>query len=396
MLDEELRAQLADWVRPVAGLPVPDIGVLRRRARRRGTRRAATAAAITAAVAAAVIAAVIGVTASLPGRPGPGRPEAGSSPAAWPAAPGTWTRGAWEPAGSLPAADAGPAAAPYVVLVSDRGNAQVQDVFTGRLIATVWPDGQRVAAVAAAGDDRTFVLAGRKAGSVAFYELRLGPDGQAEYARQLFAIPATAVPSFALSPDASMLAYSTASGFETVSLATGTGRWWAAGGGLAYSMSWAGDRTLAFEWAPGSRVVGAALPAGIGIRLLDVTAPGPLLQASRLIIPYCLSGQVCAEGPQITPDGSKVLATRVVLGQEITTNVEEYSARTGQPLTAVTSAVSSPSGGQVCGPLWTDPSGAHVTAYCGRAEEYDNGHFGPVSLHLQASLLTAPRQVLAW
>jgi hypothetical protein len=295
----------------------------------------------------------------------------------------------------LPAADAGPFTEPYVVLVSDTGKAQVRDVFTGQVITTVWPDGQRVAAVAAAGDDRTFVLAGRETGSVVFYELRLGPDGKPEYARQLFAIPATAVPAFAVSADASMLAYTTASGFETVSLATGTGRAWTASGGLAYSLSWAGDRTLAFEWAPG-RLTGTGLPPGIGIRLLDVTAPGPLLQASRLIIGYCTSGQVCAQGPLITPDGSRLLATKLVLGAGITTNVEEYSARTGQALAAVTPAVGSPRGGVVCGPLWTDPSGEQVVAYCGRGEGYDHGHISPVSLKLPPGILNAEGQAFAW
>ena len=43
MLDDSLHEQLADWVRPVTSLPIPDVRVLRRRARRRGIRRAVTA-----------------------------------------------------------------------------------------------------------------------------------------------------------------------------------------------------------------------------------------------------------------------------------------------------------------------------------------------------------------
>jgi hypothetical protein len=395
MLDEELRAQLADLVRPLAGLPVPDIGVLRRRARRRAMRRAAAAAAVTAIVAAAAVGVTVGVAGSRgTGRAAAGRPE-GGSPQAWAAAPGTWTHGAWERAGTLPAADAGPSSAPYVVLVSDSGNAQVRDVFTGQVITTVRPDGQRVAAVAAAGDDHTFVLAGRETGSVVFYELGLGPGGTPAYARELFAVPATAVPAFAVSADASMLAYTTGSGFETVSLATGTGRAWTVSGGQAYSLSWAGDRTLAFEWAPRS-LTGTSLPPGVGVRLLDVVAPGPLLQASRLILEYCASGRVCAAGPLITPDGSRVLATRLVLGTGITTNVEEYSARTGQALAAVTPAVGSPSGDVTCQALWTDPSGEQVVAFCGRGERYDDGQVGPVTLQLPAGILNAPGQDFAW
>ena len=45
MRDEDLREQLAAWVRPVERLPAPDNTVLRRRARRRRMRRAATGAA---------------------------------------------------------------------------------------------------------------------------------------------------------------------------------------------------------------------------------------------------------------------------------------------------------------------------------------------------------------
>ncbi|HEY6313831.1 MAG TPA: hypothetical protein VIY52_23940 [Streptosporangiaceae bacterium] len=392
MLDEDLRAQLAELVRPVATLSVPEIRVLRRRARRRGIRRAAAAAAITAVVAAVAI----GVTVSMPGTRPPGPVFVGGT-GAWPAAPGTWAHGAWQPAGRLPAADAGPTAAPYAVVLPGDETAQVRDVFTGRIIATVSPDGQLVAGVAAAGDDHTFILAGLEPGSVAFDELRLQPDGQPASVRLLFTLPGNVMPAFAVSPDASMLAYMTDTGFETVSLAAGTGRAWTAGGdSQAFSLSWGGDRTLAFEWAPRSLAAGSSLPPGAGIRLLDVTAPGSMLQASRLIIPYCASGQVCAQGPQITPDGSRVLATRLVLSQAITTNVEEYSARTGKALAGVTPAVSSPRGDAVCGVLWSDASGAQVVSYCGRVEGFDRGHVGPVSLHLPVSLLNAHDQALAW
>ena len=65
-----------------------------------------------------------------------------------------------------------------------------------------------------------------------------------------------------------------------MSLATGTRRSWApvdSGGVAPLSLSWAGDRTLAFEWTPGNN----RHPPGIGIRVLNVRAPGNLLQASR-------------------------------------------------------------------------------------------------------------------
>ena len=89
-----------------------------------------------------------------------------------------------------------------------------------------------------------------------------------------------------------MLAYASTNngGFETVSLATGTHRSWPpvdSGTVSPYSLSWAGDRTLAFEWGAANN----RHPPGIGLRVLDVTAPGNLLQASRLVVPY---GRYCA------------------------------------------------------------------------------------------------------
>jgi hypothetical protein len=112
-----------------------------------------------------------------------------------------------------------------------------------------------------------------------------------------------------------MLAYFTGAGFEAVSLTTGTGKHWLPvdhGGVGPLSLSWAGDRTVAFEWAAANN----PHPPGIGIRVLNVAAPGNLLQASRLVVPYgryCgATGAACQDGQLITPDGSRVLVTRVV------------------------------------------------------------------------------------
>ena len=305
MLDDELREQLAEWVRPVTTLPVPGIRVLRRRARRRGMGRAAAAAVAAAVIAAAAV----GVVVSLPGT---GRPAGGRPVASQAASPGIVVHG-WQPAGPLPAADAGPAAAPYIVIPGwgGDGTAQVRNILAGQTIVTIQPlPGQYVEGAAAAGDDRTFVLQaevggqqqevnGRKVGpprnapTVAFDELRLGPDGRPVSLVSLLTVPARdALSGFAISQDASMLAYANPqnSGFETVSLATGTHRSWApvdSGTVAPYSLSWAGDQTLAFEWTTGNNLH----PPGLGLRLLDVAAPGNLLQASRLVVPY---GQYCA------------------------------------------------------------------------------------------------------
>src|ERR1700730_13495764 len=92
MLDDLLHEQLADWVRPVTSLPIPDVRVLRRRARRRGMRRAVTAVTVVAAIA-------VGVTVVLPGT---GRP-AGGRPVASPAASQRIVIHGWRTAAAAPA-----------------------------------------------------------------------------------------------------------------------------------------------------------------------------------------------------------------------------------------------------------------------------------------------------
>jgi hypothetical protein len=413
MLDDELREQLADWVRPVTSLPVPDIRVLRGRARRRVMGRTAAAAAIIAVVAAAAA----GIISGLPGtgRPAGGRPVTG--PSSWPPAPGTWTHGVWQPAGPLPAADAGPGVAPYIVIPRvPPGTLQVRDVFRSvQVIATVYPlPGQYLDGIAAAGDDRTFVVEAAVGGqtfrsgppdnptSLAFDELRLRPDGQPAWLRLLFTVPASDVTGgFAISQDASMLAYTTNSGLETVSLATGTGRSWPSIRGWEVNpsnLSWAGDQTLAFEWT--SNTAPWNEPANAGMRLLDVTAPGTILRASRLVISYtryCASLAVCRDSALVTPDGSAILVDRTLVASgsdyhpggsgnfqqvDYTGSVAEVSTRTGQVLAVVTSPVTTQFPGPVCVPLWTDPSGEQVVTSCVHPELYNRGRVGPIRVYV--------------
>ena len=277
----------------------------------------------------------------------------------------------------------------------------MRNIFAGRTSATIQPlPGQYVVGAAAAGDDRTFVLQAEVGGqqpevgppqnptTVAFDELRLGADGRPVSLVTVLTVPATdALSGFAISQDASMLAYANTnnSGFETASLARGSHRSWTppdSGTVAPYSLSWAGDRTLAFEWSPGNN----RHPPGIGIRVLDVAAPGNLLQASRLVIPhgqYCVATGACQDGQLITPDGSKMLVTRVVaVGQNYADTVVEYSARTGAALAAVMRTIRTPYAGPPCVPLWTDPSGEQVVSFCGgHGELYDHGHLSRVTLH---------------
>jgi hypothetical protein len=153
MLDDELRAQLAELVRPAAGWPAPDLEAVRRRR----MRRAAAAVAIGAAAAAGAIA----IAVSLPGPPGAARSEAGGlvSPSASPGG-----RQPWFLAGPAPAAAAGPAAAPYVVTIPPQispSPAIVLNAFTGRELALVNSpvpgngfEGVAAAGTARRGDDR--------------------------------------------------------------------------------------------------------------------------------------------------------------------------------------------------------------------------------------------------
>jgi hypothetical protein len=401
MFDDSLHEQLADWVRPVTSLPIPDIRVLRRRARRRGMRRVVTVAVVTIVVAAVAG----GVTAS---RAGTGRPAGGRPVAPQTAPPRIVIHGRWQPAGPLPSAGASPAVAPYIVIpgYGGAGGAQVRNMFTGRTIVTIKPlPGQYVIGAAAAGDDRTFVLqaemggqqqefGGGKVGpqqnptTIAFDELRLGSDGRPLSLVTLLTVSARdAMAGFAISQDASMLAYANSqnSGFETVSLATGARRSWAppdSGTVSGASLSWAGDQTLAFEWLAGDN----RRPPGLGLRVLNIDAPGNLLQASRLVIPYgqyCGATAACQDGQLLTPDGSKMLVTRVAAdGQDYADSVAEYSASTGQRLADVTPTIQTPYAGPPCVPLWTDPSGDQVISFCGEhGERYDDGHLSRVTLH---------------
>ena len=212
---------------------------------------------------------------------------------------------------------------------------------------------------------------------------------------RLFSLPVRIVPAFAVSPDASLLAYTTAAGLEVVRLAAQTARSWAAPGGVLSSLSWGGDQTLAFEWSAASPAA-TVQPAGAGVRLLNITATGRLLAASRLLIRYCPSSQLCAAGPVITADGSTVFATNLVLSRTIRSRVEKYSARTGQPLAAVTPLVGVANGGAACQPLWADPAGVQLTVFCGTTGVVTGGHVRPTDLHPPVGILNSAGQDFAW
>lgn len=390
MLDDDVRAQLADWIAPLAKLPVPDIRVLRRRTRRRRMRWAGGTAAVAATVA-VVLATVI--------LPGSGRLRSGppSVPAVpIPAALGTWYPGRWFAAGKLPAADAGVAAAPYVVTIA-RGGENVTDALTGKVAGTAAPPpGASFAGVAAAGDDHTFVLAARNGASVNFYEQRIGPAGRPGSPVLVFALPARSVPAFALSPDASLLAYATPGGIGVVSLATGAGRSWTADGGKAVELSWAGDSTLAFTWA----TISGGQIRSLTVRLLATTVPGTRLMAARQLVPVCANstGLLCvAQGPVGTADGSKVFVIDRFNGtSNLVADVEEYSGQTRRTVFTTAALPGSAASNSTCAVLWSDPSGKQIAVYCGRWLTIEDGQSRQASLAVPVSPSVAAGQLIAW
>jgi hypothetical protein len=403
--DDELRTQLAELVRPVASAPVPDIKQIRRRARRRGARRAAAAATVTAVLAAGVVALVT----SLPGPAGVIKPSGTAHPPV--------SSQPWYLAGPLPAADAAPSVAPFIVTIAFQLSsppALVLNAFTGRQLGLInSPEpGDGFQGVQAAGDDRTFVLASAGSTAVRFYELRLRSDGAVSFLRQVFMLPGSGgVPAFALSPDASRIAYATAHGITVVSVGTGATSSWTAAGGSATDLSWSGDQKLAFVWHTPTGNGGQA-----GVRILDVATPafqGNLL-ASRLIIPVpdrtTLGDFSSVSNTLLTADGSLLFGT-VVTGEPVSppadvpasprAEVVEFDARTGLALAVVTPPAGESGLGSSCLALWADPAGVQLTAQCGGGPHgtgtIDNRHFNTDELHVPSYNFSAGRQgFIAW
>jgi hypothetical protein len=367
MTEEELRDRLGAWARPIESIPAPDVEVIRRRAGRR-VRRAAAAVVASAAVAGLVLSVAV--------------PRLGSAPA-------TRTRAAgWQPAGPLPGPDAWPASAPFLVVidVQQAGSPAVVYRITERRprprpVAAVRMPGRDATFtdVAAAADDRTFLLTGtsRSGRSLVtrYFELRLRPDGKigrlAALSLGLPGPPPGGLGISALSPDGTSFAFAAQAGgpatIDVVSLATGAVRTWVAPGQASQigSLSWADSRQLAFMWtAPGSD--------SPEIRLLDATATGrSLLASSRRLIAATvrLGGFAGLAYARITAAGSEVFALMPELlrppgdpGTRLA--VVAFSSRTGQPVRVIAQA--SQSGmGSYCGVVWADRSGRQVVTSCG-------------------------------
>jgi hypothetical protein len=314
-------------------------------------------------------------------------------------ASGTTAVGA--PAASAPAASAPAASAPfYLGGYPEGGNpatpaVEVINGFTGQVEATIaaphgvgslsWDPGRPVwGPCGAAPDDRTFLLCGASQ----YWELRLGDDGKPQSMTGPADIPVAARnsgsnggPDFAVSADRRLAADSTGTGIMVLSLVTGATRTWTIppGDGSASSLSWAGDRYVAFEFDSQSGDSDAG-----GVRVLDTSsAATSALTASRLIISSDgtpTNGRSEAFNPVITPDGATIVAA--LWTGFIVAELAEFSAQTGRLLAVLVPQVHMPGSGTPCQVLWTDLSGAHLIAYCGTGGVVNGTRFTPVNLHV--------------
>jgi hypothetical protein len=236
----------------------------------------------------------------------------------------------------------------------------VTSTATGAVLATVSVPKPYAtfAGVAAAADDRTFVLAAQLPGRLPsahqaetgtrFFKLTISPNARARSERaHLTALPVPAEPSgalvrFALSPDGSKLAVTVASlgkwtpakvgppYLSVFDLRTGAGRTWPTRPGFGASLTWLADnRTLALAGAP-------SFAFRWQVRLLDTTAPGTGFAAdSTIAVRISSSPRLIWREVMITPDGRTLLVARETprAGEWPTTGtarLQKYDVRTGR------------------------------------------------------------------
>jgi hypothetical protein len=356
MHDDQLREQFTRWAEPLRAARPPALPVLRRRARRRLAGRAAVSGLAVLGVAVAIAV--------------PGYLRAGHAPSETSTARGV------------------PRYA--VVLEHSIGGqpASVVDMVTGKVPGRVATPFARsdFEWVAAAADDRTFVLADQTQALVyRFYRLHLSASGKPGPLTRLEVPPLHdgQIYGMALTADASKLALAwqnnpagpVSSHISITTVATGATRTWTSAHGSAVTVSWAGDRTLAFAWQDSNR------RARSGLRLLDTAAAGTSPLASRLLIPAStrintLSG---LGSPLITQDGSTLFAT---MGSGTKTAIVRFSARTGKLQAILTRPAPAGRNLGYCGVLWTDPHGRHLLTQCGTTQASIEGNrYTRIHLH---------------
>jgi hypothetical protein len=401
-LEQRLRRDLKDLTERVGPDSIRPLRVPPVRRRFRAVRWLAPAAAV-----AAVVGVVIGVSvASHPA--GQGHSELPTiQPATSP-----------EPAGTMP---------PYYVTTYQSFSAgsngepatfaAVHDSATGAALTTVHvptlggyqgsTEGPRITA---AGDDRTFVITESATLSAAawnsmsrFYLLRVAANGRSASLRLLSVrIRNLMVDDVALSPDGSKLAVAAQrcqgagrcqfTGIRVITLATGAAAdWTAQASGAVYTLSWAGDDDLAFEWE--------GMSADQGYRLLDVAGTGGNLLAGPAI---ASPAPVAADGGYtppalITADGKAVITTAISNIPEgngrdtVVAKIVELSAGTGRLLKVLYTATERhvPAGqdattnvsdlDQGCQVLSLGPTGVQPLADCFTFGRVEGGKLTPLA-----------------
>lgn len=342
---------------------------------------------LAAAAAVAVVAAAsLAVSATFHGRLRAGGPAAGSSGGAPPGGPGALRK--------VP---------PYYVSLPPGNDtdilggrrAEVRATATGTVLATIRPPRPFGAFtwVSGASDDRTFILAAQRFWAVArgnrgtratirddttptrFFELSFSPSARTARLTEL----ATAgqvnesqwLAGVALSPDGTKLALNLRRSVQVITLASGAKRVWRWPGGgwvgnfkpYGQVLSWTADgRKLAFQqW-------GGKFDNTPHVRVLDTTAPGSSLLASKLVVTWPQSGAQALDVPGnalITPDGGTIVAPTMTLASKYphaTTalQITEFSARSGQTVRSLDQFRFGPKDPYLDSQnvLWTSPSGA--------------------------------------
>lgn len=259
--------------------------------------------------------------------------------------------------------------------------------------------------VAAAASSRTFVLADEtQAIGWRFYLVRLASDGRPG---TLVRIPVPAlhnvqITGMAVSADVSKLAIVVqnqsnglmpVSRIETIATATGITRTWSSPGG-ADSLSWAGDRTVAFSWQDTRGPLS-------GIRLLDTAAPGSSLRAARLLVPFSLRfrGLRSPGVPTIAPGGSVLFAVLAAGRNGTSSAIVRFSVRTGRPLAVLTGPAPATPGGKLLysGVLRTDNSGRNLFTQVGNVQDQISGtNSVPVRLYKASASPVPWSNMFAW
>jgi hypothetical protein len=411
LTDDDLPVKLAEAFGEQAGRRAPvviDAAGIFRRGRRRRARRIVTQAVSVAAAAGLVAGVLIAHSGPAPtarvAQPGTGQLPASKT---GPLPGNTLLDAAIAPALSAEAAEAGMPKYYVVPGAQSSGALQVRSSTTGKVISTVTPSAAcdpKTFKVAAAGNDRDFVVGCVTTQKIMFYRLRITSRGlTAAFTPLTIATPGDFLNDIALTADGSKLAIGlqgfdgAAGALEVVTLATGVVRTWTTPqGGSPFDLSWADQgRQLGFSWD--SR--------GAGLRVLDVTVPGHDLMSARQVLPGVV-GSDQVQSAMLSPDGATIIASvtyndlSAQLGRDtVVGGIVEISARTGGPLRTLLAEhaqYSRDGGGHEAGWYVTqcqlgamDTTGHHLLIGCDQFGRLDGARFTALPGVALQSLYTA-------